>query len=171
MRGEAMERVVLDTNVFVAAGFNRDSHAARIVEGLGRGAWQMVWNRATRDETRAVLTRIPPLSWERVAPLFRPEDEFRGATDPGAYERVRDPADREFAALAAAAGAIVVTNDEHLLGEREALDVRVLTPREFIDAVSPTARCGGRPADPAGHHHHRHRRRPRRGARRPPQRG
>ena len=90
-----MERVVLDTNVFVAAGFNRDSHAARIVEGLGRGEWRMVWNRTTRAETRAVLTRIPPLSWERVAPLFRPQDEFRGATDPGAYERVRDPAHLE----------------------------------------------------------------------------
>ena len=139
MRGERVVRVVLDTNVFVAAGFNRDSHAARIVHGLGRGEWEMVWNQTTRAETRAVLTRIPPLSWERFADLFRPQDEFRGATQAGDYGRVPDPADREFAALAAAAGAVVVTNDEHLLGERETLDVRVLTPREFIETFFPKA--------------------------------
>ncbi|NLD72834.1 MAG: PIN domain-containing protein [Chloroflexi bacterium] len=127
-----MLRVVLDTNVFVAAGFNRNSHAARIIDGLGGEGWTLVWNRTTRAETRAVLRGIPPLSWEWFAPVFRPEDEYRGPTDPSAYERVPDAADREFAALAAAAGAIVVTNDDHLLGAREALDVRVLTPREFI---------------------------------------
>jgi predicted nucleic acid-binding protein len=45
---------------------------------------------------------------------------------------VRDSDDRKFVALASAAGAILVSSDEHLLKVRQVLDVAVMTPREFI---------------------------------------
>jgi len=35
-------RVVLDTNVFVAAGFNPGSHSARLVEAVHDGRLRMV---------------------------------------------------------------------------------------------------------------------------------
>lgn len=126
-------RLVIDTNVFVGAGFSPGSHSAAILQRVERGEWVMVWNRRTRSETRAVLTRVPPLSWERVEPLFRPEHEFAGPTYPERYTIVDDPDDREFAALAAATGAVVVSSDEHLLGVREWLDVPVLTPGELMN--------------------------------------
>jgi predicted nucleic acid-binding protein len=49
---------------------------------------------------------------------FRPEWKYTGATGPDAFGEVEDPDDRKFAALAAASGAVLVTNDRHLLAHR-----------------------------------------------------
>lgn len=133
----ALSSVVLDTNLFVAAGFNRGSHAARIIAAVRQRALTMVWNAATRDEIQYTLTRIPQRSWAEVADLFRPEDAFSGPTDPDRFISVPDPADRVFAALAEAAGAILVTNDVHLLKHQEQLSVPVLTPRAFWATYQP----------------------------------
>ncbi len=61
-----MMDVVLDTNVWVAAGFNPDSSAAQIIQAIRDGDLRLVWNEATRRETRQILTQIPPLDWHRV---------------------------------------------------------------------------------------------------------
>jgi hypothetical protein len=45
--GVCMKGVVIDTNVFVAAGFNRRSAAARIVAAVREGHFQLVWNKPT----------------------------------------------------------------------------------------------------------------------------
>ncbi|HHX64466.1 MAG TPA: PIN domain-containing protein [Chloroflexi bacterium] len=124
-------RLVLDTNVFVAAGFNRRSYSARIIERIRAGEWRLVWNRETRRETEAVLWQIPPLSSDVFADLFRPEDEFTGRADPAAYPFVADEADRKFAALAVAAGAVLISADDHLLSVRHRLSVPVRTPVEW----------------------------------------
>lgn len=128
--------VVLDTNVFVAAGFRAGSHAARVVEGVRAGRLRMAWSEATRGETERVVRRIPPLSWEEFAGLFR--DGERVEVSPSAadgFEIVADAEDRKFAALAEAAGAVLVTNDAHLLSARAALRAPVLTPREFVERM------------------------------------
>src|SRR5215211_1222060 len=109
---------VLDTNVFVGAGFNRSSHSARLVKAVEDGRLRMVWNDATRREVERILRRIPRLSWERVAPLFREEWTYVGETHPEQFDYVPDPADRHFAALADAAGVPLVTSDDHLLQAR-----------------------------------------------------
>jgi uncharacterized protein len=123
--------VVLDTNVFVAAGFNPGSHSARLVESVRDGRLRMIWDDATREETEHVMRQIPPLSWARIADLFRAEDRFGDSTHPEAYGFVPDPADRKFAALAEAVRATLVTSDAGLLNARERLAVRVLKPSEF----------------------------------------
>ena len=123
--------VVLDTNVFVAAGFNPGSHSARLVEAVREGRLRMTWDEATRQETGHVMRQIPPLSWARIADLFRAEDRFGGSTHPEAYGFVPGPADRKFAALAEAAHATLVTSDAGLLIVRGRLAVRVLKPIEF----------------------------------------
>lgn len=66
--------VVLDTNVFVAAGFYAQSHSARLIERVRRGQLRMVWTESTRAETRYVLEKIPPLDWDALADLFRDEN-------------------------------------------------------------------------------------------------
>jgi predicted nucleic acid-binding protein len=123
--------VILDTNVFVAAGFNRRSSAARMVEAVREGKLRMVWNESTRRETQYILDKIPPLSFARVADLFRDEDRFDGETKPEEFAAIADPDDRKFAALADATGAVLVTNDEHLLSERDTTRLRILTPRRY----------------------------------------
>jgi uncharacterized protein len=122
---------VLDTNVFVGAGFNRSSHSARLLEAVEDGRLRMVWNDATRREVERVLRRIPRLSWERVAPLFREEWGHVGETRPERFDYVPDPADRHFAALADAGGVPLVTSDDHLLQGRARARSEILTPGEF----------------------------------------
>lgn len=127
----AQPAVVLDTNVFVAAGFNPGSSPARILDAVEAGHLRLVWNEATHRETRAILRQIPPLSWQRWAGLFRQEHRFDGEVDPGRFSYVADRDDRKFAALAAASGATLVTSDEHLLAHRGRGDLTIRTPTDF----------------------------------------
>jgi len=134
-----MPRAVFDTNVFVAAGFNPGSSSAELLRAVREGRIDMVWNEATRRETRSVLIRIPRLSWDICADLFRPESKGPDATR-AEVSFVEDPQDRKFAALALAARATLVSADDHLLTHRSRLDVA--RPAEFL------RRQGRRSAEP-----------------------
>jgi predicted nucleic acid-binding protein len=123
--------VVLDTNVLVAAGFNPRSASARIVNAVNQGELRMLWNDATRREIERIVRKIPPLRARAVAPLFHPEDRVTVPTHPERFAEIPDPDDRKFAALAEATAAVLISNDEHLLGHRDHLKLTVLTPGEF----------------------------------------
>jgi len=127
-----MEGIVIDTNVFVAAGFNPRSASARILTGLREGRFRLIWNEPTRRETEMILHRIPRLDWEKVADLFRPEEKFTGSVDPDAFALITDPDDRKFAALSASAKAALVTNDGHVLAQSRAVGIEALTPSAFL---------------------------------------
>jgi predicted nucleic acid-binding protein len=123
--------IILDTNIFVAAGFNRASTSARIVERVRSGDLRMMWNEQTRRESQFIVNKIPPLSWEQISALFREEDRHEGKTAPEKFGYIPDEDDRKFAALAAATGAILITNDDHLLAQREQSGLEILTPGEY----------------------------------------
>lgn len=126
------EKVVLDTNVLIAAGFNRSCSSARIVQAIEDGQLEMVWNEATRRESQNVISEIPPQAWGRIESLFNKRTKFNGET-PGNFSLVKDPDDRKYAALASAAGAILITNDEHLMKVRAGLGLAVMSPKEFLE--------------------------------------
>jgi predicted nucleic acid-binding protein len=125
--------VILDTNVFVAAGFNRRSASARIIELVRSGQLRMIWNDQIRRETQHVLSRIPHLSWSSMAELFREDSRYAGDIAPEKFDYIQDPDDRKFAALSEAAGVVLITNDDHLLSNRYRAGLKMLTPREFWD--------------------------------------
>lgn len=127
-------RVVIDTNIFVAAGFKRNGHAARIIAEVRRGGLRMPWCQATRGEIHHTLERIPPLDWEPFADCFLPSEEWPDPADLAPFAAIPDPADRVFAALAAASQAILISNDSHLLDHQAGLSIEVCTPREFLQA-------------------------------------
>ena len=127
-----MNGVVIDTNVFVAAGFNSGSAAARILAAVREEHFLLVWNKPTRGETETILRRIPGLDWLRVADLFRPEGEFTGPVDPDAFVMIEDRDDRKFVALSAAAQTPLVTNDNDVLAQQRAVGIEILTPRAFV---------------------------------------
>lgn len=124
--------IVIDTNVFVAAGFNPRSASARVLAATRDGRFRLIWNTSTRRETEMILVRIPRLDWERFADLFQPEGEFTGPVDPDAFVLIADPDDRKFAALSAAANSPLVTNDNDLLAARNVTGIDALTPRAFL---------------------------------------
>ena len=134
-----MEGIVIDTNVFVAAGFNPRSASARILTGIREGRFRLMWNEPTRRETEMILRRIPRLNWEKVADLFQPEGKFAESVDPDAFALISDPDDRKFAALSAAARAPLVTNDGHVLAQSRAVGIEAVTPSGFLERAGA---CG-----------------------------
>lgn len=125
-------RLVLDTNVFVAAGFRPYSQSGRLLDMVRAGMRDLAWDIPTREETRRVLERIPPLGWPAVAPLFAEGVEIADARSDPAFALIPDPTDRKFAALALAAGAILISADRHLLSVRDELPVEVQTAAEHL---------------------------------------
>jgi len=123
--------VILDTNVFVAAGFNPHSASAQIVEKVRSGQLRIIWNEPTRREVEHILSKIPRLSWGRVAALFREEDLYVGETYPERFGYIPDPDDRKFAALSEATGVTLLSRDDDLLSSRDQAQVAILTPREY----------------------------------------
>lgn len=124
--------VVLDTNVLIAAAFRPGSQSGALVDRVSAGSLRMIWSDATLGECRRMFQRIPPISWDEVAPLFRPEDRYEGPLDPDAFGQVPDPDDRKFVALAAAADAVLVSLDAHVLDAELEGVVRVLRPGEDL---------------------------------------
>lgn len=129
----SVTKVVLDTNIFIAAAFNRGSHSASIIEAIRQGQLRMLWNEKTQRETEQLLQKIPRLSWDDFSGLFRQEDYHQGETNPERFGCVADVGDRKFAALSEVVGAILVTQDKDLLDARGLIRVPVLTPKEFVE--------------------------------------
>jgi uncharacterized protein len=129
---EAVEGIVIDTNVFVAALFNRTSASARVLERVREKCFRLIWNQPTRCETEMILRRIPRLEWQKIADLFRPEGEFMSPVDPAAFAVVPDPDDRKFTALSAAAKVPLVTSDKLLLAQRGSIGIEIVTPRDLL---------------------------------------
>lgn len=125
--------MILDTNIFVAAGFNPQSNAGRILERVSSGTLFMIWHAQTLEEIRYIINKIPPLarSWPSIAPLFRPECCYPWPLSLEDFRYIPDPADRKFAALAAATGATVITLDSDLLTTRHLALPLILRPHEF----------------------------------------
>ena len=127
-----MEGIVIDTNVFVAAGFNLRSASARVLAAVQDERFHLIWDQSTLREIEMILRRIRHLDWEEVANLFQPEGEFTGPVDPSAFVLVRDRDDRKFAALSAAAKRPLVTSDNYLLTDLSIIGIDPLTPRAFL---------------------------------------
>ena len=125
-----MLRAIYDTNVFVAAGFNRRSASARLLDAARQGEVLLIWSQQTRAETQRILGRIPPLSWDAVAEIFGADGEWTGPLDRCTVDFVTDPEDRKYAALSLSAGVPVVSSDDDLLSHRGRIDV--MTPGEFL---------------------------------------
>jgi uncharacterized protein len=123
--------VILDTNIFVAAGFKSTSYSAQIVEQIRSGQLQIVWSEETLQETEFIVRKIPPLSWENFSSLFQLENCYSGPLSPQNFQQISDRADIKFAALAAATGAVLITMDRDFLSVRETLDIVIMTPYEF----------------------------------------
>lgn len=137
--------------MIVAAGFSRNSDAAAIVEAVRDNRFTLIWDAPTERETRRIVEQIPPLDWAEFTGLYREENRYAGQVPTDRFEAVDGPLDRHFAALAAASGSVLITNDSDLLDVRSQFDVTIDTPSEFArkhlsDGSSSDAPCanGGR---------------------------
>lgn len=131
----ALPGVVIDTNVFVANGFNPESHSAQIIKLVNERKLTLYWNEKTRDEVRLMLKKIPPIGWDAVSHLFRQEGHVEVHVKEQVFDYISDLDDRKFATVAFEANVPIVTNDEHFLEHRKRLPIGVYTPHQFMDYV------------------------------------
>ena len=95
----------------------------------------MIWNEQTRHETQHILEKIPPLTWASIAELSREEDRHHGEMALEEFDYIPDPDDRKFAALSEATGAVLLTNDNDLLSNRDHARFEILTPGEYWERL------------------------------------
>jgi predicted nucleic acid-binding protein len=125
-----LTRVVLDTNVLVAAVYNPASASRRIVEACLDGELTPVLSTPLRREYELILARAargrPYLEWiHRLvdgAEVVEPAETPRVVAD--------DPEEDKLVSAALAAGAILVTHDAHLLAIAGHEGLKVVRPAD-----------------------------------------
>jgi putative PIN family toxin of toxin-antitoxin system len=128
---EGVKRVVLDTNVLVAAAYNPRSASRRVVEACLDGEMTAVLSSALRREYDFILSRAlcgrPYL--DRLRTLLDRAEVVQPAETPRVVPE--DPDDDKLVAAALAGAAIVVSNDAHLLAVKGHEGLRVVRPAEL----------------------------------------
>jgi putative PIN family toxin of toxin-antitoxin system len=126
----SVTRVVLDTNVLVAAAYDPASASRRVVEACLTGELTAVVSPALRREYESVLARAArgqPYR-ERIHRLVDGAEIVEPAETPGVV--ADDPDDDKLVAAALAAGAALVTNDAHLLAIAGHEGLKVVRPAD-----------------------------------------
>ena len=128
---EGVTRVVLDTNVLVAAAYNPASASRRLVETCLSGELTAVLSPALRREYEFILGRAarsqPYL--DRLRLLLDTAEVVEPASTPRVVPD--DPDDDKLVAVALAAGAVLVSNDSHLLAVAGHQGLQVVRPAEL----------------------------------------
>ena len=126
-------RIVLDTNVLVSALVFRSPSVSWLLSAWQSAAFIPLASRDTIGELERVLRNpkfnLLPGQPELLIADYRPWCEMVAITQPPAVPECRDPGDRPFLELAAAAQAdALVTGDGDLLVLAPEFDVPIITP-------------------------------------------
>lgn len=130
---DAVRRVVLDTNVLIAAGYAADSASREIVDACLAGRLCALISPDVRREYEHILARALRRN-EYRGELQRFVEQAEEVT-PNQTPRVvpDDPDDDKLLAAAVAGNAeVLISSDEHLLQLRAHRGVRILTPTQFV---------------------------------------
>jgi len=131
-------RVLLDTNVLVAAAYAPQSASRRIVEACLRGDLVAVASEAIKREYDFILARAVRVDeyQDRLEELLEKLDLVEPSHTPRLV--ADDPEDDKFLAAAEAGNAgWIVTNDRHLLALDPHGPIRIVPPGRFVKLVQP----------------------------------
>jgi uncharacterized protein len=143
---DALDEVVVDSNVFVSGIITRRSIPARIVDALLEPRFRLLISEAQRDELADVFARPKFLTTyamflQESRNLLRHID-LNARVVPIAHAPtfgVRDPDDEVILATAVLGHAsFLVTGDSDLLalsGDPRIGRLRIVTPREFVEGI------------------------------------
>ena len=131
-------RVVLDTNVLVAALRSSTGASFRVLEQVGRGAFETVISPPLILEYEDVLSRLnQPIPPEMVAPVL---DYLCLVGQPQSIHYLwrpylRDPKDDHVLEVAFNAGASIVTFNARDFRNATELGVEIWTPRTLLEKI------------------------------------
>lgn len=128
-------RAVLDSNVVVSAVLTPHGPCARILDVLLAGGFELCADDRVLEEYASVLRRpeldIDAADAEIVMDFFRRVALLVAA--PPLAARLPDPDDLPFLEVAAAREAVLVTGNVRHFPKKACGNVRVLTPRDFLE--------------------------------------
>jgi putative PIN family toxin of toxin-antitoxin system len=131
-------RVVLDTNVFVAAYWNWKSASAAILRACRRGSLEACVSDEVEREVRSVLRSIGVSDRFYAYAVEILLSARRAIPNGGVRVVFEDPEDNKLLDCALASGAdYLITSDEHLLKLRQFGDVRIVDPGFFVRRIGP----------------------------------
>ncbi len=126
-------KLVLDTNVFIAAYFNRRSASARIIDLCFVGEHQLVFSSRLRKEAEAILKNVKanPEFVGRLNKLFADAHEVKPKEKVWVVKE--DPDDNKFLECAFEGKAdYIITSDRHLLELGEFARTKICKPTQFL---------------------------------------
>ncbi|RLF70536.1 MAG: putative toxin-antitoxin system toxin component, PIN family [Thermoplasmata archaeon] len=140
-----MVRVVLDTNIIVSATILKRGHSAQILDLWREGEIEVAISPSILKEIEDVLKRprIVKQQWlkkEEVEALIKRLGQSCVLTPGRLALRVveEDPADDKFIVCALEAEAdYIVSGDIHLRNLGEYRGIKIVPPREFLEAIRP----------------------------------
>lgn len=126
-------KVVVDTNLFIAAFYNPNSASAQIINMIARRDLIFVWSEAIQTEILMMLEKaqVKPKFINKIKnKVLRPEHMVEPAIK---VKEVReDPDDNKFLEAALAGDAdYIISNDQHLLRLGKFHDIPILMPTNF----------------------------------------
>ena len=126
-------KVVVDTNLLIAAFYKPNSASAQIVNMIARRDLIFIWSEAIQKEILTMLEKaqVKTKFINKIKnKVLRPEHMVEPTVK---IKEVReDPDDNKFLEAAVAGGAdYIITNDQHLLKLREFRDIPIFMPTDF----------------------------------------
>lgn len=137
-------KIVIDTNLLVAAFFNKNSNSFKILKMARARKVRLLWTEKIRKEAQLILGNIKkavkPKMGNRdiLKNIFQKENKVK---NPPRLDIIKeDPEDNKFLSCALKGGAeIIVSNDRHLLDVNEFKRIPVLTPAQAVKKLQRTS--------------------------------
>jgi len=127
-------KIVIDTNLFVAGYFNKDSASAKILRMARRNEVQILWTESIKKEVERIIQNIKARKkfQKEVQEIFKEENKVEPRFK--IKEIKEDPEDDKFLESAYFGKAqAIVSNDRHLLSLKQFQGIPIYTPKTFVE--------------------------------------
>ena len=128
-----MLKVVLDTNIFIAAYFNRKSASARIIDLCLDNKHELIFSSRLHKEVELILNNVKAERefQERIRNLFMNASQVKPTQKVSTVKE--DPEDNKFLECALEGKAdYLITSDRHLLELGEFAQTKICKPTQFL---------------------------------------
>ncbi|MBA7593294.1 hypothetical protein ES703_00212 [subsurface metagenome] len=125
--------MVLDTNVFIAAYFNRKSASARIIDLCLENKHELIFSPRLRKEVKLILKNVRAERGfhERIQSLFMNASKVKPIQK--VFMVKEDPEDNKFLECVLEGKAdYLITSDRHLLELGEFAQTKICKPTQFL---------------------------------------
>ncbi len=131
-----MIRIVVDTNLLIAARWNPKSNSNKIIDLCLEGAVQAVYTKQIKDENLYILGKVkaPKSYLDKVIRFYHVSK--RVTYNKKKINASRDESDNRFIEAAVAGRAeYIISSDRHLLELGSFKEIEILKPTEFVRMI------------------------------------